>query len=390
MAKRAAHRLAAVERSATVALLDRVQQLRATGAALVDLSRGEPDFVTPGEVTEAAVAALRAGRTHYSPSRGLPALREAIAAKLSADNGIVVGAADGVLVTPSAKLALYAALTSLLDPGDEVVIPSPGWVSYAAMVSLAGAAPVPALLDPATGFRITEGVIEAAVTPATRVLLLNSPNNPTGRMTDAAELDAVLTVARRHDLVIISDEIYEHIRYDDRPHLSPAAYFLENTLTVNGFSKSHAMTGWRLGYLAGPADLVSAALKVQEHSVSCAATFTQIAGTTALEDSRPAVEEMLSAYTARRALLVEGLNSLPGVTCARPEGSFYAFPDISGTGVPDGSDFAEWMLDDAGVVMTPGPAFGAGGHAHVRLSFAASENELTQALERMDKALRGR
>ncbi|MEA5360331.1 pyridoxal phosphate-dependent aminotransferase [Amycolatopsis sp., V23-08] len=390
MAKRAARRLASVERSATVALLDRVQQLRAQGRSLVDLSRGEPDFVTPQEITEAAVAALRSGRTHYSPSRGLPELREAIAAKLLADNDVVVSAADGVLVTPSAKHALYAAFTSLLDPGDEVVIPSPGWVSYAAMVSLAGATPVPALLDPATGFRITEAVIEAAVTPGTRILLVNSPNNPTGRMLDAAELEAVLTVARRHDLVVISDEIYEHIRYDGHPHLSPAAYLRENTLTVNGFSKGYAMTGWRLGYLAGPADLVAAARKVQEHSVSCAATFTQIAGTTALEDSQPAVEEMVSAYTARRALLVEGLNFLPGVTCAAPEGSFYAFPDISGTGVPDGSEFAEWMLDDAGVVMTPGPAFGAGGRTHVRLSFAASEQELTDALERMDKALRSR
>ncbi|MFD4639762.1 pyridoxal phosphate-dependent aminotransferase [Lentzea sp. NPDC058436] len=386
MSKRAARRLAAVERSATVAMLETVQHLRAAGASLVDLSRGEPDFTTPPAITDAAIRALRSGRTHYSPSRGLPELRAAVAEKLARDNEVLADPADGVIITPSAKHALYAALTALLDPGDEVVIPSPGWVSYAAMVSLAGATPVPLPLDPSSGFRITREALAAAVTPDTRVLLVNSPNNPTGRVLDEAELDAVVSVASAHDLVVVSDEIYEHLRYDDRPHLSPASRLPENTLTVNGFSKGYAMTGWRLGYLAGPADLISAALKVHEHSVSCAATFAQIAGEAALTGGAEAVAAMRTAYARRRDLLVDGLNALPGISCAAPEGSFYAFPDITGTGL-DSAGFAAWLLNEAGVVTTPGSAFGPGGEGHVRLSFAASEEELTEALTRMGKAL---
>ncbi|MEV6712829.1 pyridoxal phosphate-dependent aminotransferase [Lentzea sp. NPDC051208] len=386
MTKRAARRVAGVERSATVAMLETVQHLRASGASLVDLSRGEPDFTTPSGITEAAIHALRSGQTHYSPSRGLPGLRAAVAAKLAKDNGILVNPADGVIITPSAKHALYAALTALLDPGDEVVIPSPGWVSYAAMVSLAGATPVPLPLDPSSGFRISRDDLAAAITPNTRVLLVNSPNNPTGRVLDPAELEAVVSVARAHDLIVISDEIYEHLRYDGRSHLSPAAHLPENTLTVNGFSKGYAMTGWRLGYLAGPEDLISATLKVHEHSVSCAATFAQIAGQAALTGGTGAVVAMLAAYTRRRDLLVRGLNALPGITCAAPEGSFYAFPDIRATHLPDAAEFADWLLREAGVVTTPGSAFGPGGQGHLRLSFAASEEELEEALARIEKA----
>jgi aspartate aminotransferase len=389
MSGKVARRLTGIERSATVAMMETVQALRANGTSIVDLSGGEPDFATADHISGEASAALLGGFTHYTSSRGLPELRAAIAEKLATDNGIVVDPATDVIVTPSAKHALFICLMALLDPGDEVIVPTPAWVSYAAMASLAGARSVPAELSADNGFRLTAEVLEAAVTERTKVLLLNNPGNPTGRALDAAELDVVAEFATNHELVIIADEIYEKVRYDGRRHLSVAALpaCADRTLTVNGFSKGYAMTGWRLGWVAGPADLVSAALKVQEHTVSCAASFAQRGGVAALQGSQDVVTDMVEQYSSRRALLVKGLNALPGVTCALPEGAFYAFPDIRGTGFSKSADFAQWLLEEVAVAVTPGTAFGPGGEGHVRLSFATSEAVLTEALDRIGAAL---
>lgn len=388
MGRRVADRFVGMDRSATVALHDIVVGMRAAGLRVCDLGGGEPDFATPEHVTAAAQAALAEGFTHYTASRGLPELRAAIAGKLAADNGIVVDPATGVIVTPSAKHALFVAMMTVLDRGDELIVPSPGWVSYRHMARLAGARAVPLALSGADGFRISRPSLEAAVTRDTRAILVNSPNNPTGRALTPAEAADIAAFADAHDLVVITDEIYEKILFDGHQHLSLAAVAgcADRTLTVNGLSKSHAMTGWRLGYLAGPADLIAAALKVQEHTVSCAASFVQRGAVAALTGGSRCVAAMVEDYAARRELLVTALARMPGVRCARPEGTFYAFPDITGTGLGAG-EFAEWLLRTAGVAVVPGTAFGPGGEGHVRLSFAAARPQIAEAMERMSAAL---
>ncbi|MBZ6137688.1 pyridoxal phosphate-dependent aminotransferase [Streptomyces olivaceus] len=389
MTSRTAARFSGIRRSATFAVLERVHALRAEGVDVLDLGGGEPDFDTPGHVVEAATRALDEGRTHYAPSRGLPELLAAVAEKLERDNGIVVRADRDIIVTPSAKHALFISLLALLDPGDEVLVPTPSWVSYASMARLVGAVPVSVPLDAADGFRLTRDVLERYVTPRTKVLLLNTPNNPTGRVLSPDEARTVSAFVRDHDLLVVADEIYEKIVYGGARHLSLASLpgCADRTLTVNGFSKAHAMTGWRLGYLCGPTDLVGEVLKAQQHSVGCAGTFVQYGGLAALTGPQDEVAAMTREYAARRELVVSGLNRLPGVRCALPEGSFYVFPDIRGTGFATSAEFAAWLLDEARVAVTPGSAFGPGGEGHVRLSFATSRAVIDEAVHRTGDAL---
>ncbi|MFD3536472.1 pyridoxal phosphate-dependent aminotransferase [Streptomyces sp. NPDC058664] len=390
MSTRSAPVAASIGRSPTVALLDEVQRQKARGVDVLNLSGGEPDFATPDHVVRPAVEALQGGFTHYTPSRGIPELREAIAAKLHADNGIVVDPGTDVIVTPSAKHGMFIALAGVIGPGDEVLVPSPAWVSYAPMITLLGGRAVDVPLDPRDHFTITAEQLSEAVTPRTRAILVNTPNNPTGRMLTAAEADAVARVADRHDLVVLTDEIYEYIRYDGRTHRSLAARpgCRDRTLTVNGFSKSHAMTGWRLGYVAGPAAVLREVVKVQEHTVGCASSFVQRGALGALgEESRACVDEMVASYDARRRFLVGALNKIPGVSCADPEGAFYVLPDISGLGFGSAQEFSAWLIEHAGVVVTPGSAFGPTAEQHVRLSFAAPLDTLASAVERLAAAL---
>ncbi|MFF6806848.1 aminotransferase class I/II-fold pyridoxal phosphate-dependent enzyme [Streptomyces sp. NPDC012616] len=392
MSARAAARFLAVEESATYAVFDMVARMRARGMEVVDLGGGEPDFDTAGHVVDEAVGALRDGFTHYTPSRGLPALLQAVSAKLAADNGVAAAAATDIVVTPSAKHALFAALVTVLDPGDELLVPTPSWVSYTEMARLIGARPVQVALDGADGFRITAELLERHVSGRTKALLVNSPNNPTGRSLTAGEAAVIARFAQEHDILLISDEIYEKILYGGRRHLSLAAQpgCAERTITVNGFSKGYAMTGWRLGYAAGPTDLMAQLVKVQQHTVGCTASFVQRGGIAALTGSQEPVEWMTAQYTARRDLLVRGLNSLPGVSCSPPDGAFYAFADIRGTGFADSATFARWLLRETAVAVMPGSAFGPGGEGFVRLSFATSPEVLRSALARMARALAGR
>ncbi|KOG36180.1 MULTISPECIES: pyridoxal phosphate-dependent aminotransferase [Streptomyces] len=386
MSVRVAQRFASVERSATVALLETVQRLRRSGVEVLDLSGGEPDFPTPEPVVAEAVSALESGDTHYTPSRGVPELLGAVADKLAVENGIHVDPATGVIVTPSAKQALFTALMTVLDPGDEVIVPTPAWVSYPAMAGLLGARAVSAELGAEDGFRLSRRVLDGLVTDRTRALVVNTPANPTGHVLDREEAEEIVAFAVEHDLVLIVDEIYEKIVYDGRVHLSPASLpgAAERTLTVNGFSKAYAMTGWRLGYLAGPEPLISQALKVQEHTVSCAASFVQRGGVAALTRTADDVAAMLKEYAVRRDMTVSALDALPGVTCASPEGAFYAFADIRGTGLTSAA-FAQRLLDEAAVTVAPGSAFGPGGEGYVRLSFAASREVLQGAAERLSR-----
>ncbi|MFD3546477.1 pyridoxal phosphate-dependent aminotransferase [Streptomyces sp. NPDC058655] len=387
-----ASRFSNLERSATVALLDQVQALRAQGVKVLDLGGGEPDFATADHIADAASTALREGFTHYTSSRGLPGLREAISEKLLKDNGLHADPATDIIVTPSAKHALFISLMAVLDPDDELIVPTPSWVSYKSMAQLAGARPVSAELSADQGFRITRDVLENCVSARTKAILINTPNNPTGRVLDREEAQIVADFAIAHDLFVIADEIYEKILYDGGEHISLASFpgCAERTLTVNGFSKGYAMTGWRLGYVAGSAEVIDQVLKVQEHTVGCTGSFVQRGGVSALTGRQDVVQEMVDAYAARRELIVDGLNSLPGVRCSSPQGAFYAFADIRGSGFGTSADFAGWALREAGVALTPGSAFGQGGEGHVRLSFATSDRVIEEALGRLSSALTAR
>jgi aspartate aminotransferase len=383
---RSARRLSDLEGSATVALADRIGALRAAGEPVYDLAGGDPYFATPAHIRAAAARSLDAGRTHYGPSRGIPELRAAVAAGLE-ERSVSYDPATEVVITPSAKYALTLALTAVLEPGDEVLVPSPGWVSYGPLVELCGGRPVPVDLDPTTGFALDPGLLEIAITARTKVILVNSPNNPTGRVIGAQQLAALADLAVRHDLVVISDEVYGRIVFGV-PHRSPAELIPERTVIVDGVSKAYAMTGWRLGWLAGPADIISAALIVQQHTVSCAATFVQDAAVAALTGPDDDVRTMIKEYEQRSQALARTLQGVEAVRLDPPQGAFYTFLDITGTGMRS-AEFAQWLLETARVAVVPGIAFGAAGDSHARISLAVASPEYDQAVDRLAHALTG-
>jgi aspartate aminotransferase len=384
MSGRVASRCATVSESATVALSDRVKALRAQGTAVLDLGAGDTDFDTPEHVTVAAADAMRAGFTHYTASRGVAELRAAISEKLRRDNGITADPATGVIVTPSAKHALFTAMMAILDVGDELLIPTPAWGSYDPMARLAGAVPVPAELSAENDFKITRADLDRHVTGRTKALVLNTPNNPTGQVLTEPEADAIAAIAVEHDLLIITDEIYEKIIFGiGNISMASRPDCADRTVTTNGFSKSYAMTGWRLGYAAGPADIITAMLAIHQHTVACAGSFVQSGGLAALTGPEDGVRAMCEEYRARARLVVDGLNALPGITCRPPAGTFFAFPDIRGTGFADSAGFAEQLLAEAAVAVTPGSAFGPGGEGHVRINLSVSRDVLKEFLARL-------
>jgi aspartate aminotransferase len=369
--------------SPTLAVSDRARQLKAQGIDVIDLGGGDPDFITPKHVRDAAIEAMNAGDTHYVASAGIPGLRKAIADKLRSDNGIEVEP-SGVIVTPGGKQALFEATLAFVEPGVDVLIPEPAWVSYAPMVELAGGRPVPIALDPDDNWRITPDKLAAAITPSSRILLINSPNNPTGRVLDDAELAAIADFARDHDLLVFSDEMYEKILYDGHQHTSIATLpeMAERTMVFNGLSKAYAMTGWRLGYAAGPKAYIEQIEKVHSHSVTCATSFVQKAGIAALTGPQDFIGEMVTAWDRRRRNVAAGLSAINGIHCPLVEGAFYAFADIRGTGMSS-TEAADRFLQEAHVAVTPGVAFGQSGEGHVRLSFATSDDLLDDAVARL-------
>ena len=374
--------------SPTLAVSDKARALKAQGIDVVDLGGGDPDFITPAHIRQAAIDAMNAGDTHYVASLGIPALRKAIAAKLQADNGVEVDPMGGVVVTPGGKQALFEAALALIEPGADVLIPEPAWVSYAPMVELAGGRVVPVALDPDDNFRVTAKRLEAAVTPASRVIIICSPNNPTGRVFGQDELQAVADLARERDLLVFSDEMYEKILYDGHTHTSIATLpgMAERTLIFNGMSKAYAMTGWRLGYVAGPKPYLSEIEKVHSHSATCATSFVQAAGVVALTGPQEFIGEMVHAWDRRRQAISTGLSHVKGITCRPAEGAFYAFADLRDTGMTS-ADAADFLLREAHVAVTPGAAFGAAGEGHVRLSFATGDDALEKAVQRIGDAL---
>lgn len=374
-------RLRSIPSSPTVVFRELAQSRLDAGCRIFDLTIGEPDFDTPAHIVEAAYQALKAGFTHYVNSRGIPELLVAISEKLEKDNGLRYAPSTEILITLGGKQAIFAVIMATIQEGDEVLILDPAWVSYDPMVRLAGGIPVHIPLNIAHNFRVTEAVLAAHLTEHTRMIIVNSPNNPTGRVLAQTELAAIASVAKRANLLVISDEIYEKLVYDGHQHVSIASLpgMRDRTFVVNGFSKSYAMTGWRLGYVAGPADLMGVVLKVHQHSVTCATSFAQKAAVAALKGPQDDLKRMVTEFKARRDLVVQGLNAIPGVKCPPVEGAFYAFPDVSAYG--PGDEVGKVLLQEGGVALVPGSAFGASCENHLRLSFAASRETLECALE---------
>lgn len=380
-----ADRVLNMQPSPTVAVSDRVRALRQQGLDVIDLGGGEPDFPTPEHVCRAAAEAMAAGDTHYVASAGTPQLRQAIAGKLKTDNGIDVDPSC-IIVTPGAKSALFSSVLALVQQGDEVVMFDPGWVSYEPMARVAGAKVVKIPLDASDGYRVSREVIEPHLTRNARVIVVNTPNNPTGRILTRTELDAIAEIAIERDLIVISDEIYEKITYDGNIHISIGSLpnMAERTLTVNGFSKAYAMTGWRLGYVAGPEEIIRQVAKIHSHSVTCATSFGQAGAVAALNGPQGFIDFMVEAWDRRRHMIAAGLNQVPGFHCPMPEGAFYALPDVSGTGLT-GAEVAQRLIGDAQVGVTSGDAFGDVTRNHIRLSFANSDQTIESAIERIRK-----
>ena len=360
----------------------RARALEATGRDVIHLEVGEPDFDTPDNVRAAAQRALDAGWTHYGPFLGLPALREAIAADATRRKGFPVSA-DRVVVTPGAKPIMFYAMFALINPGDEVIVPDPGFPIYESMARFAGGVPVPLPIRMRNGFGVDVDELESLVTARTRLLVLNSPANPTGGVLPRAAIERIAEIALRHDLTVLADEIYGRIVYDGE-HVSIAslAGMAERTIVLDGFSKTYAMTGWRLGYGILPEPLLTPFGRLIINSVSCTSSFSQIAAAEALNGPQDAVDAMIAEFRARRDLVVDGLNAIPGIRCLRPEGAFYVFPDVSGTGL-SGSELAERLLREVGVSVLAGTAFGGTGSDHIRISYANSQERIRAALERI-------
>jgi len=381
-------RVQRIQPSPTLAVSALAAQLRAEGRDIVGLGAGEPDFDTPEHIKQAAVDALARGETKYTPVDGTVSLKAAIIRKFDRDNGLTF-TPDQILVSSGGKQSIFNLCQALLNPGDEVVIPAPYWVSYPDIALLAGARPVVVSAEQEAGFRITGAQLEAAITPNTRLVFLNSPSNPTGAAYSAEQLTELAEVLRRHPRVVIAtDDMYEHILFGSTPFVNivnVAPDLLDRTVVLNGVSKAYAMTGWRIGYAGGPKNLIAAMKKIQSQSTSNPTSIAQAGAEAALDGDQDCVVAMCSAFAERARRVVDGLNAINGIECLMPDGTFYCFPRI--TGLMQAADIdtdvalTKQLLDEVGVALVPGSAFGAPGH--VRVSFATSVDQLGKALERL-------
>ena len=364
-------------------VLAKARALEATGRSVIHLEIGEPDFDTPPSIVAAGAAALEGGETHYTASVGITELREAIARSLGERRGLAVDPAN-VIVTPGAKPIMFYALLALLEPGDEAIYPDPGFPIYSSMISFAGARAVPLPLREANDFAPDVDELRGLITERTKVLVLNSPHNPTGGVLDPATVREIAQMAVERDLWVLADEIYAEILYDGT-HRSILAEsgMAERTVLLDGFSKTYAMTGWRLGFGVFPRPLVDPVAKLVTNSVSCTATFVQRAGVAALATRPPEIEAMLAAFRRRRDAVVVGLNAIDGITCRLPHGAFYVFPNITALGRGDSATVAEELLADAGVATLAGTCFGAQGEGYLRLSYANSLEKINEAIARI-------
>jgi aspartate/methionine/tyrosine aminotransferase len=370
-------------------VLVRARALEAQGKDVIHLEIGEPDFPSPAHVVAAAKQALDQGWTHYGPTQGLPDLREAIAAHVSRTRGIAVDAKH-VSVVPGGKPIIFFPMLALLEPGDEVIYPNPGFPIYESMIRFTGATPVPMPLEESRGFSFDLNPFEHLLNDRTRMIVLNSPENPTGGVIPREDLKTIADLVRDRDVIVLSDEIYSEIYYDDPP-ASIASFpgMQEKTILLDGFSKTYAMTGWRMGYGVMPERLVEAVNKLMVNSNSCTASFTQRAGIAALTGPRGEVDAMIAEFRRRRDAMVAGLNRIPGLRCALPGGAFYAFPNITGTGMRS-KELADLLLYEAGVAGLDGAAFGQYGEGYIRFSYANSYEKLMEAIERIHRVVAAR
>ncbi len=363
-------------------VLARAKELEAAGRDVVHLEIGEPDFDTPTHIVDKAVEALRAGQTHYGPASGLPQVRAAIAENVAATRGIDVGP-ENVVVTPGGKPIMTFVMTALLDAGDEVIYPNPGFPIYESVINFLGAKAVPLKLEESQDFSFTAESLAGLITERTKLLVLNSPQNPTGGVVAPAVLDAIAELAVANDLYVLSDEIYSRIVYEGRfESIASRPGMAERTVILDGHSKSFAMTGWRLGYGVMPKPLAEAVSRLQTNVTSCTATFTQIAGMEALQGPQEATLAMVEEFRKRRDLLVDGLNAIDGISCRRPQGAFYVFPNITELGLSS-EEAQQQLLDDFGVAALSGTAFGAHGQGYLRFSYANSQEQIGKALDRV-------
>ena len=361
----------------------RARALEATGRSIIHLQIGEPDFDTPANVREAAKKAIDAGMTHYPPYAGLPDLRAAIAADTTARRGFAVEPSN-VFVTVGGKGVMVYAIMGLIDPGDEVIVPDPGYPIYDSITRFVGGTPIPIPIRMENDFRLDVDELATLITPRTKLLVLNSPANPTGGVLTRGDIERIADLALRHDLVVLSDEIYARILYDGAEHVSIASLpgMQERTIVLDGFSKTYAMTGWRLGYAIVPDWLVKTYSQLIINTISGVTAFAQAGAIEALRGPQDDVDAMVVEFKARRDLIVDGLNAIPGFRCHRPQGAFYVFPEVSGTGL-SGAVLADRLLNEAGVCVLAGTAFGGVGEHHIRISYANSRENLTEALARI-------
>jgi aspartate aminotransferase len=381
---RFAERMSRLGTEGAFEVLSKARRLEAEGKKVVHLEIGEPDFATPDNIVEAGISAMQNGYTHYTPASGIFEAREAVANFVSRTLKTSVDPSEVVLV-PGSKNVLLFTLLSCIEPGDEVILPDPGYPAYASQVNFIGAVPKTVTLREESGFRMDLDELASLITPKTRMLIVNTPQNPTGGVLTTEDVEFVCELAHKHDLLLVSDEIYSQLVYGFH-HVSPLSHpgMRERTVLMDGLSKSYAMTGWRLGYAVAPKELAAKLDKLMINTSSCAAAFTQIAAIEALSapESEHAVARMVKVFEHRRNLVVDGLNAIPGMRCARPQGSFYVFPNIEGTGF-DEHELSDRLLAEAGVAVLPGTAFGHAGKGFIRLAYTQSEDELKLGLARI-------
>lgn len=382
------NKVAGISPSQTLAITSRAKQMAADGKEIFSFAAGEPDFDTPAHIKSAAEEALRAGETKYSPAVGLLTLRESISEKLKNDNGLTYKPKQ-VIVSNGGKHSLFNIFMAICNDGDEIIIPAPYWLSYPEMVRVAGGKVVPVYCREDNDFKLTPKELKKVITGKSKAIILNSPSNPIGVVYTGDEIRALAEVAVAHGLYIVSDEMYEKILYDGVEHVSVGSLSPEifaRTITVNGFSKAYSMTGWRLGYFAGPEEITKAVNALQSHSTSGPNTFAQFGAVAALRGSQECVSKMVAAFAERRAYLYGRLTGIEGITCVKPMGAFYMLPNISSFGM-DSVSFAERLLEEEGVAVVPGKSFAAAGN--VRLSYACSMDNIRGAMDRIEKFVAG-
>ena len=381
---RFAERMSRLGTESAFEVLAKAKQIEASGRPMIHLEIGEPDFSTPDNIVESAYSAMRSGATHYTPAAGLPEVRAAIAESVSARAGVPVRA-DQVVVVPGSKNILHFLLLSCVEEGDEVILPDPGYPVYRSLTDFVGARARPIALREENGFGMDMDEFESMITPRTRLVIINSPQNPTGGVLSSEQLDRLAELAQRHDFLVLSDEIYSRICFSELPRpLWTRDGMAERTVVLDGLSKTYAMCGWRLGYGVMPRELAQRMETLMINTSSCAAAFTQLAAVEALRapESEVAVGQMVAEFQARRDLLVSGLNSVPGIRCHLPSASFYAFPNVEGTGIPS-RELASRLLEEAGVAVLAGEAFGDAGRGYIRLAYTVGRPALEKAVERI-------